>query len=141
MECVRVGVGLYLLNEKDQLLLGLRKSKHGGNTWCPPGGHLEVGESFEEAAVREAKEETSLDISHEDVLMVGCTNDIFKETGKHYVTIHLMSRRFVGQPIVAEHEKCERWEWFDLDHLPHNMFLPAANFLKSEKDKLKLQKK
>ena len=52
---VKVGVGLYILNSNHQLLLGLRKSIHGNGTWCPPGGHLEYGESFEQAAVREAK--------------------------------------------------------------------------------------
>ena len=41
----RVGVGLYLFNDKHQLLLGLRKSSHGNGTWCPPGGHMEFGES------------------------------------------------------------------------------------------------
>ena len=39
----KVGVGLYIVNEKRQLLLGLRKSAHGCGTWGPPGGQLEFG--------------------------------------------------------------------------------------------------
>jgi 8-oxo-dGTP diphosphatase len=49
-----------------------------------PGGHLEHGESFAECAVREAREETGLEISGIEVVRV--TNDVFDE-GKHYVTI------------------------------------------------------
>ena len=64
---VKVGLGLYIFNEKHQILLGLRKSAHGNGTWCPPGGHMEYGESFEEGAVREAKEETGLIIAPKDV--------------------------------------------------------------------------
>jgi len=34
----------------------------GFDKWVPPGGHLEPGETFHEAAVREFKEETGLDV-------------------------------------------------------------------------------
>ena len=60
---IGIGVGLYILNKNEQLLLGLRKSSHGCGTWCPPGGHLEYGESFEQAASRETLEETGLNVS------------------------------------------------------------------------------
>lgn len=128
---IKVGVGLYLLNNKRQLLLGLRKSPHGNGTWCPPGGHLEYGESFAEAAIRETREETGLDIKLQDVKVCGVTNDFFQESGKHYVTIHLRADTYTGEPILCEPEKCAEWQWFDLQSLPENIFLPASNFLKT----------
>jgi len=39
----------------------LQSRKH--NLWMPPGGHVEPGENIFEAAIREAKEETGLDIT------------------------------------------------------------------------------
>ena len=126
---VKVGVGLYILNSNHQLLLGLRKSIHGNGTWCPPGGHLEYGESFEQAAVREAKEETGLTVTASDTSVMGVTNDFFKESGKHYITIHLLAKKFGGTPAVCEQDKCVKWQWFDLNNLPDNLFLPAAQFL------------
>lgn len=79
---IKVGLGLYILNDRGQVLLGLRKAKHGEGTWCPPGGHLEYGESFEEGAVREAFEETGIRVNPADVRVAGVTNDFFTESGQ-----------------------------------------------------------
>ena len=130
---VRVGVGLYIFNEKNQLLLGLRKSAHDGGTWCPPGGHQEYGETSENAAVREAKEETGLDILPENVFLKGVTNDFYPSEEKHYITLHYFCRKYSGEPMVMEPNKCEKWQWFDLSDLPANLMLPLKNFLKQNK--------
>lgn len=130
---VKVGVGLYILNDRNQVLLGLRKSPHGCGSWCPPGGHMEFGESNAQAAVREAKEETGLDINPDYVTLVGVTNDFFKENNKHYITLNLKTHKFNGFPQVTEPDKCAEWKWFDLDKLPENLFLSTANFFKQHK--------
>ncbi|MGL4775402.1 MAG: nucleotide triphosphate diphosphatase NUDT15, partial [Aeromonas veronii] len=57
----RVGVGVILTNAQGQVLLGKRKGSH-APYWSIPGGHLELGESFESAAIREVAEETGLEI-------------------------------------------------------------------------------
>lgn len=130
---VKVGVGLYIFNSQHQLLLGLRKSKHGEGTWCPPGGHLEYGESFEQAAVRETKEETGMLIDENQTTVAGVTNDFFAESGKHYITVHLIVKNIDGNPQVCEPDKCAEWHWFSLEKLPENLFLPAKQFLEKFK--------
>lgn len=130
---IKVGIGVYIFNDKKQVLLGLRKSPHGQGTWCPPGGHLEFGESFEQGTIREAKEETNLDILPQDLKLSGTTNDFFEETGKHYITIHMSCYKYSGEVKIMEHNKCEKWTWFDLDKLPENLFLPNKNYLKIHK--------
>lgn len=127
---VRVGVGVYIFNEQNQLLLGLRKSRHGNATWCPPGGHLEYGESNEQAACREVGEETGLEISPQDVLFKGVTNDFYPESGKHYITLHLYCRKYSGVPSVKEPDKCACWKWFNLNNLPEPLMLSNQNFFK-----------
>jgi ADP-ribose pyrophosphatase YjhB (NUDIX family) len=57
-------------DSRDKILL-TRRSDNG--RWCLPGGHFEAGESVAEAAVRETKEETGLDI--EVVRLVGVYSD------------------------------------------------------------------
>lgn len=59
-------LAIILLEENDQTkILMLKRSdtdKSFPGTWCLPGGRVDEGESFEEACVREVKEETNLDV-------------------------------------------------------------------------------
>ena len=56
----RVGVAVFVINEKGHILIGKRTGSHGAGTLALPGGHLELHESFYECAAREVYEETGL---------------------------------------------------------------------------------
>jgi 8-oxo-dGTP diphosphatase len=58
---LRIAVDLIIELDDDRLVLIRRRNPPHG--WALPGGFLEYGESLEHAAVREAKEETGLDIT------------------------------------------------------------------------------
>ncbi len=58
---VKVTVGGIILRN-NKVLLTKRKVKIEKGKWCLPGGHIEIGESAEEAIKREIKEETGLDV-------------------------------------------------------------------------------
>lgn len=53
-------VGVFIFNQKGEILL-LESHKWPG-AYVVPGGHVELGERLEETAVREAREETGLDV-------------------------------------------------------------------------------
>ncbi|KAF9632281.1 putative nudix protein [Lasiodiplodia theobromae] len=113
----RVGVGVFILNDKNQFIIGKRKGSHGAGTWALPGGHLEFGEGFEECAARETMEETGLETT--DVRFFTATNSVFTDIGAHYVTI-FMTARISGEktePENLEPEKCEMWKWVDWEEL------------------------
>ncbi len=55
----KVAVGAIVLKDGEILLVKRRFNPSSGR-WALPGGHVEPGESLEEAAVRELKEETGL---------------------------------------------------------------------------------
>ena len=119
----KIGVAV-IVQKGDKVLCGFRKSAHGNGTWAFPGGHLEFGESIEDCAQREAKEETGLELKN---LRLGpFTNDIYPAEGKHYVTIFTLAE-IEGEPKALEPEKCEEWSWFKWDEIPEPLFLPIIN--------------
>ncbi|KAM3087944.1 hypothetical protein ACMFMG_002012 [Clarireedia jacksonii] len=150
---VRVGVGVFILRSHQpsdspagstQFLIGLRKGSHGANTWGLPGGHLEFGESFEECAEREVKEETGLAVA--ETRFLTATNDVMEGDGKHYVTVFMVCRckERDEEARVLEPEKCERWEWIGWEDIVNvaekgtdvegkqgaGFFLPLVNLVK-----------
>lgn len=128
---VRVGVASWIFNPFGAVLIGRRIGSHGADTWAPPGGHMEFGESPVQTAIRETAEETGLILPPTDVHIVGITNDIFDSENKHYVTIHCVTQFDSFASVkVMEPTKCAQWCWAYLDYMPQNMFLPAAKFMK-----------
>ena len=122
----RIGVGVLLLNGENQILLGRRKNAHGESTWGPPGGHLEFGESFEACAIRETLEETGVAI--ENPRFFAMSNDVFKAENKHYVSLFMTARLLNNQTIQnLEPHKVENWQWFSLDALPEDLFIPLKS--------------
>lgn len=76
-----------------------------------PGGHLDVGESWETCAARETQEETNLDIENLSTIVV--TNDPNMDQGKHYVTIFMRGIIKDNSNLLNNNEpdKCEEWHW------------------------------
>ena len=122
----RVGVGIIITKGEEVLLLKRRKV-HGAGSWSTPGGHLECGESLEECAIREVKEEAGVNITH--VKFRAVTNDIFEESGKHYITIWMQGKYSFGKPMINAAYEMSDIGWFAWDSLPKPLFLPLENLL------------
>ncbi|HLC72404.1 MAG TPA: NUDIX domain-containing protein [Candidatus Nanoarchaeia archaeon] len=57
----RPSVGIAAIIRKGKKVLMMkRRNAHGAGTWCFPGGHLELNETFEKCAQHKTKEETVL---------------------------------------------------------------------------------
>ncbi|CAF3401895.1 unnamed protein product [Rotaria sp. Silwood2] len=99
----------------DSVLISKRLSSHGKGYYQLPGGHLEYGESFEECAQRELKEETNLNYSSSSLKLVYVTNSIFsQEDGgpKHYVTLFMKAIIYDDSTLKClEPEKNSDWIW------------------------------
>jgi len=132
----KVGVAVMIINDS-KMLLGKRKNAHGQGAWAPPGGHLEFGETLEECAQRELLEETGL--IAESIKKLWFTNDIHLQENKHYITIFMVVDKFSGEVKNLEPEKCEGWQWFDLNNLPSPLFLSVDNLINKEKALEKFQ--
>ncbi len=126
---VSVGVGM-IITRDDSVLLLRRKGVHGEGTWSTPGGHLEFGESFEECAVREAKEETNIEVTN--VQFRAVTNDVFAAERKHYVTIWMEAKYSGGEAIINAAYEVADVGWFPWDALPQPLFSPFRHLLEGK---------
>ena len=132
-----VGVAVVLRNNKGQILLGLRKSGWGDKTWAPPGGKIEQGESIKRAACRELAEETSIIIQEKDLSLIGITTNHISERKRRHISLFMRADSFSGSPKIMEADKCEKWEWFDVDKQPEQLFTPWKIFLENHRQTLK----
>lgn len=86
----------------DEVLLVKRGSEPNKGRWSVPGGVLEVGETVEEAAVRETLEETGVGVRPVKVFDV---RDYIDSEGElvrwHYVLIDVLCEYLRGEPFPA----------------------------------------
>ena len=122
----RVGVGI-VVRRGGELLLVRRAGPHGSGTWSTPGGHLDFGEEPAVCAAREAQEETGVAIGPPRLL--GITNDVFEETGKHYITLWFEAEHESGEAAALADDELDAVGWFDEEALPEPLFPPLMNLL------------
>lgn len=67
--------------------------------WALPGGFVELGETVENAAAREAKEETNLDVELER--LVGVYSEPDRDPRGHNVSVTFLARVTGGNPAAA----------------------------------------
>jgi 8-oxo-dGTP diphosphatase len=94
-----IGVGILLVRD-NKLLLVKRKYNPDAGYWSIPGGHLDLGERVEDAAEREAFEETGFKVKIMN--LAGIINKImYDKKGKieyHYVLINYFVEQVDGDP-------------------------------------------
>jgi 8-oxo-dGTP diphosphatase len=97
-----VAVGAVIL-DGDRVLLVQRGQEPLKGEWSLPGGAVELGETLEEALVREVREETSLDVAVGPVVEVfdSIRRDAVGRAEYHYVIIDYACRVQGGTPTAA----------------------------------------
>jgi 8-oxo-dGTP diphosphatase len=88
---------------------------------CLPGGHVEYGETVEETALRELKEETSIDARLVEIL--GVFSDPNRDPRGQRISIVFVADWISGEPIGADDAR--KAEWFDESSL-QNLAFPLA---------------
>ena len=126
----KIGVGVFVIKDGKFPML-LRQGSHAAGDWALAGGHLELGENWEDCAIRETREELGVEITN--VRFLSATNDVFDKS-KHYVTIFMIADWSAGEAVNAEPDKATDLKWFTLDSLPDNIMLPIRNLLKQNPD-------
>lgn len=123
---VRVSVSV-LVYKNNQLLLERRQYTHGANTWGPPTGHMDFGETPEQTATRETREETGVTI--DNITFLTLTNDVFQGDNYHIITVWMEATYQAGEAKVLAKDEEDSVGWFTWDNLPTPLYLPFANLL------------
>lgn len=124
---IGVGVGAFILNENNELLLQKRAVPAEKDCWCIPGGRLEMFETLENAVIRETKEETDLDI--EVIRMMGVCDHIIKEENAHWVATSYLCKIKSGEPKIMEPDKASDMKWFSIEKLPDKLTITTQKAL------------
>jgi 8-oxo-dGTP diphosphatase len=105
-----VGVGAIMVTE-GKILLEKRKNEPGKGKWSIPGGVVDLGESAEQAVIREVKEETCLEV--DAPCLVDVVSDVsLDENGKvkyHFVIIDYLVSVKSGELRAASDADALKW--------------------------------
>ena len=103
---------LCLIEDGDKILLQNRVKKD-WRGYTLPGGHVETGESFVDAVIREIKEETGLNIINPKLAGV----KQFPIDGGRYLVLFFKATEFSGEVISSDEGKMEWIEYSQLSEV------------------------
>lgn len=105
---------------RGKLLLITRKNEPFKNHWALPGGYLEVyKETIEQAASRELKEETSLDVDPRDLNLLGVYSSPFRDPRGHVVSVAFFTKTEVG--LLKANDDAKGLSLFAIDEIPKKL--------------------
>jgi len=106
----KVAVGTIIRAENDRLVLVRRAIEPGYGLWVFPGGYVDRGERVAEAAVREAREESGLDVRIDGLV------NIYSYGGTAPIIIVYSATKMGGE--LCTDEECLEARLFTRDEIP-----------------------
>jgi 8-oxo-dGTP pyrophosphatase MutT (NUDIX family) len=143
---ILVGAAVLIVDSENKLLL-FKRTDNG--CWGPPGGMMEPGESIEETARREIREETGLSLSRLALFGVFSGPDLFyvypNGDQVYNVTVAYETREFTGNVLINRSEGRD-YRFFSLQSLPEpisptvkgfiSQFMERSNLERSDHDQV-----
>jgi ADP-ribose pyrophosphatase YjhB (NUDIX family) len=122
---------------KDSLVLLVERAQEPGlGSWDIPGGYLDWDETLEEAAIRELKEETGLNLDLSDIEYLGNFSKPNNSVGNQVIEMYYLATKFSGH-LELEVAEVSDAKWFDLDSLPKNVAFDHMKILQKINKNLK----
>jgi len=114
-------VDIWFYNKKGQVLLqkrSLKKDNSPGLLGFSVGGHVEAGASILDTVLREAKEETGLDLLESDLIFLG--KEWYSGTTENQIK-SIFAYNFTGkkEDLVFDIDEVEYFEWWNIEDIFH----------------------
>jgi len=106
-----VGAGLVIQRQDGKVLLCRRLKAPEAGFWNIVGGKVDHMEASDDAARREAEEETGLTIGPVQFLCVA--EERILSDNQHWISMIYLTREFSGEPQLTEPDKLAEIGWFD----------------------------
>lgn len=112
-------IDIWFYNKNGQVLLqkrSLKKDNAPGLLGISVGGHVESGSTIIEAVIREAKEETGLDLVEEDLIFLGKMP--YKGTTENQIK-NIFAYHFTGkaEDLVFDPDEIQYFEWWNIEDI------------------------
>ncbi len=117
-------VAVVVIEREQTVLLAKRNMEPALGMWSFIGGYVDRGEKVEDAALREVKEETNLDVQLNELL------GVYSEQGNTHVVIAYRAsiKRDDISHLTAQPDEVSELAFFPLDSMPALAF-PADNYI------------
>lgn len=115
-----------LIVRNNKILLGLLSEKwlyKEQQVYGVPGNHVMFGQSIGNAVKKTIKEELNCEVSNHIVFSVNA--NYYKG---HFISIGVFAE-IIGEPKQLKPKDWKKWEWFEKDKIPTNLFPSAKNLI------------
>ncbi|MDI3422914.1 NUDIX hydrolase [Streptomyces luteolus] len=123
----RPGIAAAIVVHEGRVLMVRRRVSEGQLSWQFPAGEVEPGEAREDAAVRETKEETGLDVAAAKLL----GERVHPKTGR--LMSYSACEVVAGTAYVADTEELAELAWVSHgeipQYVPYGLFEPVQDYL------------
>ena len=124
--------GCIILNNKNKILLILQNAGH----WGLPKGHVEEGETEEQTAIREVKEETNVDVIVDTNLRYRMVYNPKEDVEKE--VIYFIAKN-TSNDCKPQLEEVQEMKWLDIDNAINTItYENSKDLLKKVKKDLNL---
>jgi len=122
-QCITIAAALLIDNHDNILLV----RKRGSAFFMQPGGKIDQDETPEEALIRELKEELQLVVTKEELIPMGCFQDVAANEAHHQLTAYMYRiHRKSFAPIPAA--EIEEAVWLSQEECQHVTLAPLTEY-------------
>ncbi|MDQ5970298.1 MAG: 8-oxo-dGTP diphosphatase [Patescibacteria group bacterium] len=107
--------------KNDLILLSLRKNISSDGLYSVVAGHKEANETITMAMIRESKEEVDVDIEPCDIQIKTVCHSYNSKNNREYIQFYAICKKWKGEIINNEPDKCGDVKFFPINALPTNM--------------------